>query len=101
MAIKIKVRLLGVFQSLSGKKTVLMELEEPSTVRKVVDKLVEVSSHQFKLALIDVELNDPRPNSLILVNGKEITVLNGLETQVKHGDELVLIPVRHGGWPVS
>ncbi len=47
--------------------------------------------------LIDPELEDPRPNMLILVNGKEISVLNGLRTDIKNGDEIVLIPVVHGG----
>jgi molybdopterin converting factor small subunit len=47
--------------------------------------------------LIDPELNDPRPNALILVNGKEISVLKGLETTVKEGDQIILIPISHGG----
>jgi molybdopterin converting factor small subunit len=34
---------------------------------------------------------------LILVNGKEISVLKGLETVLKEGDEILLIPVIHGG----
>lgn len=94
---KVKVRLLSTFQSLSGKKTVFVELKGPSIIREVVEKLVEKLPPKFELALIDVELKDPRPKSLILVNGKEISVLNGLETQVKHGDEVVLIPVGHVG----
>jgi molybdopterin converting factor small subunit len=47
--------------------------------------------------LIDPELDDPRTNALILVNGKEVSVLQGLNTKIKDGDELVLIPVVHGG----
>ena len=43
------------------------------------------------------DLEDPRPNTLILVNGKEISVLNGLETILKDGDEIVFIPVLHAG----
>jgi len=31
------------------------------------------------------------------VNGKEISVLKGLETLVSDGDEVVLVPVTHGG----
>lgn len=54
-------------------------------------------SPKLKRTLIDPELNDPRPNAVILLNGKEINVLKGLETEVKDGDEIVLIPVSHGG----
>lgn len=43
------------------------------------------------------ELNDARSNSLVLVNGKEISVLNGYETQLCDGDEIVFVPVVHGG----
>jgi len=97
MAISVKVRLLGIFRVLSGKSRLPVELEEPAIVRKVIQKLVEAFSPEFKEALIDPELKDPRPNALILVNGKEISVLEGLETDVNKGDEIVLVPVSHGG----
>ena len=97
MVINIKVRLLGVFRGLSGKSWVPMELEGPTTVRKLFQKLTEAFSPEFKRILIDPELEDPRPNALILVNGKEISVSKGLETEVDDGDEIVLVPVSHGG----
>jgi molybdopterin converting factor small subunit len=43
------------------------------------------------------ELNDAQSNSLILVNGKEISILNGYETLLCDGDEMVFVPVVHGG----
>ena len=97
MAIHVKVRLLGVFRGLSGRGQLLIELEKPAVVREVVQKLIESFPPEFNRVLIDPELNDPRPNALILVNGKEVGVLEGLETEVKEGDEIVLIPVSHGG----
>jgi len=51
----------------------------------------------FKRTLIDPDLENPRPNTLILVNEKEVSVLNGLETMLKDGDEVVFIPVLHAG----
>jgi molybdopterin synthase sulfur carrier subunit len=97
VAIHVKVRLLGVFRGLSGKGWVLLESEGPTTVRKIIQKLTEALSPEFKRVLIDSELENPRPNALILVNEKEINVLQGLETEVNDGDEIVLIPVSHGG----
>jgi len=95
--IRIKVRLLGVFRELSGKRRVTMEFEEAVTARKVIQKLTESLSSKFKETLIDPELSDPRLNALILVNGKEIGVLHGLQTILDDGDEMVLLPVAHGG----
>jgi len=93
---KVNVRLLGVFRGSSGKSRIILRLEQP-TVRKVIHKLCDSLSKEAKRLLIDPELNDPRPNALILVNGKEISVLKGLETEIKEGDEVTLIPVSHGG----
>lgn len=90
------VRLLGVFRGFSEKNRVTLKLEQP-TVKKVIKKLSKSLSVEAKRLLVDPELNDPRPNALILVNGKEISVLNGMETEIKEGDEVTLIPVSHGG----
>jgi len=92
----VNVRLLGIFRGLSGKSRIPLRLEQP-TVRKVIEKLADSLSVEVRPLLVDPELNDPRPNALILVNGKEISVLNGLETQLKEDDEITLIPVSHGG----
>ena len=96
MSIKIKVRLLGIFQHLSGKKFLNLELDEPVTVRTVVENLIDMFTTEFKDILIDSEL-DPRPNSLILVQGKEINVLQGLETEIRNNEEIVFVPMVHGG----
>ena len=96
MVVKVIVRLLGVFRGLTGKSQISLNLKKP-TVRSAVLKLVESLSIEAKHLLVDPELNDPRSNALILVNGKEINVLKGLETELKDGDEVALIPVSHGG----
>lgn len=38
-----------------------------------------------------------RANTLILVNGVEVSALDGEETQLKDGDIVTLIPISHGG----
>jgi molybdopterin converting factor small subunit len=97
MVISVEVTFLGVFQQLSGKKRFQMKLEEPATVRNLVMNLTETFSSKFKQALVDSQLDDPRPNALILVGGKDVSVLQGLETEVKDAEEIVLLPVVHGG----
>ena len=97
MVVHVNVRFLGVFQRLSGKKRFQVKLEEPATVRDIIMKLTETFSSEFKRVLVDSELDDPRPNCLILVGGKEISALQGLETEVKDSEEIVLVPMVHGG----
>jgi molybdopterin converting factor small subunit len=97
MVIQVEVRFLGIFQRLSGKKRFQLKLKEPATVKKLVTNLTETFSSEFKRVLVDSQLDDPRPNALILVGGKEISVLQGLETEVRDTEEIVLVPVVHGG----
>jgi molybdopterin synthase sulfur carrier subunit len=97
MVINVEIKFLGVFRQFSGRNRILVKLEKPASVGKTIDKLTESFSSEFKRTLVDPELEDPRPNALILVNGKEIGVLHGLETEVEDGDEIVLVPVSHGG----
>jgi molybdopterin converting factor small subunit len=97
MVIQVEVRFLGIFQRLSGKKRFQVKLKEPATVRKLVMKLAETFPSEFKQVLVDSQLDDPRPNALILLEGKEISVLEGLETEVRDAEEIVLVPVVHGG----
>lgn len=97
MMAKIGIEFLGVLAGLAERSTVSLELQSPIAVGDVISELVNRFSQEFKRALIDPELNDPRPNVLIILNRKEISALNGLETAVKDGDKLVLLPVSHGG----
>jgi len=85
-----------VFRGISGKSEVSLRLKQP-TVRSAIGILSESLSLQARALLIDRYSNDPRPNALILLNGREIGALKGLETTVKDGDELTIIPVAHGG----
>jgi len=96
MNVRIKIRLLGIFKRAYGTGEVSLETEEGESLREVVQKLTEFSP-KLGSVLIDSELGDPRPNAVILVNGREVSVLNGLETKVNDRDEIVFIPVTHGG----
>jgi molybdopterin synthase sulfur carrier subunit len=90
------VNFIGVFRTISNRNKIDIKIEDAVPLREVIKKIVE-KFPTLKRTLVDPELEDPRPNALILVNGKEISVLNGLETLLKDGDEVVLIPVIHGG----
>jgi molybdopterin converting factor small subunit len=94
---RIKLRLIGVLKKLYGKDKFEMEFDGETEIRNVIQMLANTSTQEFKRALIDPELQDPRPNTLILVNGKEIGVLNGLETKIRDNDQIILISVSHGG----
>jgi len=66
-------------------------------MKSIIKALVKSFPSEARKLLIDPDLDDPRPNALILLNGREISVLSGLGTEVADGDEITLIPVVHGG----
>jgi molybdopterin synthase sulfur carrier subunit len=92
----VTVRFIGAFRSVSGKSKLSIKFEDTVPLREAVKKIVK-ELPKLEPALIDPDLEDPRPNALVLVNGKEINVLNGLETILEDGDEVVFVPVIHGG----
>ena len=92
----ITVKFVGSLRHVSGVNELALNREAGCSLKKLVTDIAgELPA--LKRTLIDPQLEDPRPNALILVNGREISVLNGLETNVKDGDEIVLVPVVHGG----
>jgi len=89
---------MGVLRNLSGRASLEIEIGEDGTVAQVVKKLVDlVGRTEFAAAIVDRDLNDPTVNTLIIVNNKDISALDGVKTQVKNTDEMVLIPISHGG----
>ena len=91
-----KARFVGSLRSLSGEEIVTLELQKRLSLKEVIKRITE---EKPKLNVVFV-LSQPeklRTAVLILVNGKEISVLKGLETTIMNGDELVFVPVLHGG----
>jgi molybdopterin synthase sulfur carrier subunit len=92
----VTVRFVGALRHFSGAGKLELDCKRCTSLSELVNELVK-EVPELKRSLIDPQLEDPRPNALILVNGREISVLNGLETKLKDGDEIVLVPVVHGG----
>ncbi|MCW4042602.1 MAG: MoaD family protein [Candidatus Bathyarchaeota archaeon] len=93
---EVTVKFIGSFRTISSKSKLTIKYRDMPNVKKAVEKIVE-ELPKLKGALIDADLQDPRPNTLILLNGREISILNGLETLLKNGDEIVFVPISHGG----
>jgi len=89
---------MGVLRSLAGRTSLNIEVQDGGTVSQVIEKLVGlVGRTEFAAAIVDRDLNDPTSNTLIIVNNKEISALDGVKTQLKNSDEIVLVPISHGG----
>jgi len=92
----VSVKFVGSFRGASGKDKLTLRFEWPVALTTLVEKTVE-QMPELRSSLIDPESGEPRKTMLVLVNGREISVLNGLKTRVKDEDEVVFVPVVHGG----
>lgn len=91
---KIKVRLFGDIAEQVGSKYNI-ELEEASTIMSLTNKIQRESGHsrggylgEFKVGGADLA---------IMVNGKNITLLDGVETELCDEDDVVIMPFVVGG----
>jgi MoaD family protein len=92
----VSVKFVGSFRGISGKDELKLKFGRPVSLKALVEKIVE-QLPKLKPSLIDPESGESRRTMLVLVNGREISVLNGLETRVSDEDEVVFVPVVHGG----
>ncbi len=95
----VRIKLFGVFRSAARTSELNLQIpDENATVKAAISQLIATGSFaSLKQLLMDNEMADPRPNALIMVSGREIGTLDGLETKLTEDDELSLLPVAHGG----
>lgn len=96
---RVRLKLYGIFRTAANASTLALDIpDEAPTVRIAIERML--SRDEFvglRSLLIDDPNLDPRPKALILVSGREINALKGLETELREEDELALLPVAHGG----
>ena len=96
MTVKLTVKFVGVLHEVFKKKQTQLGFAHTPSVKEVLEKLAKTSI-EARRSVLEAESNQIHPALLILVNGKEVSALNGSETRVKEDDDLVLISVSHGG----
>lgn len=92
---KLIVKFLATLYDITGVLKTEIEVDDGISVRQ----LIEVLSNKFEKLrgeLLD-EKGELKPMYNILVNGRSIDWLQGLDTRLQDGDEVVFIPPAAGG----
>jgi len=95
MGMKVKVRAFAALHDLIG-GSVVLELPEGSTVRSLLEELARRFGRAFREAVLD-EGGGLAKFVKVLVNGRDIDFLSGLDTALEDGDEVFLFPPVGGG----
>ena len=90
------VNFIGALRNVFKESKKKFDCENDISIMALIDLLIKTKS-DVKETLISQQGDVIRLNSLILVNGIEISVLTGLDTKLANGDEITFIPVIHGG----
>jgi len=99
MKLRIRLKLYGVFKSAAQTDAVNLDLPgHEATVRLAINELVSRTGYdELRKLLLEEKGSDPRSNALIMLGGREIGALAGLDTRLNEDDELSLLPIAHGG----
>ncbi|MCC6042775.1 MAG: MoaD/ThiS family protein [Candidatus Verstraetearchaeota archaeon] len=92
---KVKVKFFALLREAAGTKELEEELEEGATVRGLLERLGDKLPKRFRELVF--EGREVSRNVIILVNRRGIRELDGLETKLKDGDEVALLPPVSGG----
>ena len=92
----VNVKLVGALRHLSGRSQFKVDYQDGFSLKHLIEQMSQEMTNLMHI-LSDQELNDSNSNSLILINGVEISILSGFETKLCDGDEIVFVPVVHGG----
>jgi len=96
LTIKVAVRFFTTLREITGKKEELLEFSKSISVDAVLKELSRKYGKDFDDYMFD-ELGDVRGHLQVLVNGRSVSTMHGLETQLKDADQVAILPPVGGG----
>jgi MoaD family protein len=96
--LKINVEYLGHIRSLAGdSRQEEVEMKDDSSVADLLARLSRKYGEPFKKAVYESGGSDVKSNFIATVNGYLLNQLKGVETKLRSGDHVVLMPIVSGG----
>jgi len=96
--LKVKVEYLGHIKNILGsRREEEVEVEAGSSIRDLLVVLIGKHGESFKKAIYEAGGKDIKSNFIATVNGYLLNQLSGVETKLKDGDHVVLMPIVSGG----
>jgi molybdopterin synthase sulfur carrier subunit len=95
--ITVKVRTILAIKKILGKGEIELSVPEKSTLQELVTKLVNNFGDELASLLLESETRKVLPHIRLMVNGRDIAFLNGMDTVLQPGDEVLILPPVSGG----
>ena len=96
--LRVTVEYLGHIKNILGsRREEEIEIEDNSSISNLLVKLSEKHGESFKKAIYEAGGKDIMSNFIATINGYLLNQLNGVETKLKNGDHVILMPIVSGG----
>ena len=93
----VKVRSIALIRTLLGSEQLDLSMPEGATVADVLARLTEMGGPTLAAHLAEPKEKSAHAPLRIMINGRDITVLQGRATVIAEGDDiLVFIPIAGG-----
>lgn len=95
MTVKVYIKL-ELTQAFSGKDVEIIVPEE-TQIRSLLSGMVEIWGDSLSPHIFKPGTDQLLPYIRVMINGQNIGVFQGLDTSLKDGDEILLVPLAAGG----
>lgn len=95
---KVKVEYVGHVRNVIGsRREEEVKIKDKASIVDLLTTLSEKYGEPFKKAVYEESGTDVKSNYIITVNGYLLNQLNGIQTKLKNGDHVKLLPIVSGG----
>ncbi|MGY5853251.1 MAG: MoaD/ThiS family protein [Candidatus Thorarchaeota archaeon] len=90
-----KFKSFGPIRRVLGSSVIEVDVPENATVRQVIDKILEIGGVDLQRLVMNQD--SISGNLIIMLNKRDVSLLNGENTHVDEGDEVTVLPHVQGG----
>jgi len=94
---KVKVHYLGYIKNMLEKKDEELDIREGASLSELLGKLAGLYGQPFRKEVFEPGLKDLKIGFVVTVNGTLMGQLNGVQTRLKEGDNIILMSLMSGG----
>lgn len=95
--ITLKIQTILDLKRILGKREVEISVPMESTLESLLVTMVDTWGDELASHLFEPKTTTPLPHIRLMVNGQDIAFLNGMETVLQDGDEILILPPVGGG----
>jgi molybdopterin converting factor small subunit len=94
---KVRVQYLGFIKNLINRREDEFELEEDASLAELLNKIAGMYGKPFQKEVFEPGLKDVKMGFVVTVNGVLMGQLQGVDTRLNDGDNIILMSLMSGG----